>query len=94
MFCVNGVFKGNKLAIHFKLTQDIFVVLYKYLTCAADKTTDGGHSTDCNYINNRIILLMILLITSSSKPLKRDPSREICTYATWLNPSFAKKIPW
>ena len=49
MFCVNGVFKGNKLAIHFKLTQDIFLVLYKYLTCAADKTTDGGHSTDCNY---------------------------------------------
>ena len=29
----------------------IFVVLYKYLNCAADKTIDGGHtaSTDYNY---------------------------------------------
>ena len=28
-----------------------FVVLYKYLNCAADKTIDGGHtaSTDYNY---------------------------------------------
>ena len=27
----------------------IFVVLYKYLKCATDKTIDGGHnaSTDC-----------------------------------------------
>ena len=29
----------------------IFVVLYIYLNCAADKTTDTGHTaiTDCNY---------------------------------------------
>ena len=29
----------------------IYVVLYKYLNCATDKTIDGGHtaSTDCNY---------------------------------------------
>ena len=51
MFCVNGVYKCNKSAVHFKFTLDkIFVVLYKYLNCAADKTIDGGHtaSTDCN----------------------------------------------
>ena len=36
----------------FKLTLGItFVVLYKYLNCAADKAIDAGHttSTDCNY---------------------------------------------
>ena len=38
----------------FKLTLDmIFVVLYKYLNCSADKTVtiDAGHtaSTDCKY---------------------------------------------
>ena len=29
----------------------IFVVLYKWLNCAADETIDTGHtaSTDCNY---------------------------------------------
>ena len=29
----------------------IFVVLYKSLNCAGDKTIDGGNttSTDCNY---------------------------------------------
>ena len=29
----------------------IFVVLYKWLNCAADKTIDAGHTanTDCNY---------------------------------------------
>ena len=50
MFWVNGVFKCNKLAVHFKLTFGIiFVVLYKYLNCAADKTIDTSHaaSTDC-----------------------------------------------
>ena len=52
MFWVNGVFKCNKLAVPFKLTLDIiFVVLYKYLYCAPDKTINTGHtaSTDCNY---------------------------------------------
>ena len=52
MFCVDGVFKCNKLAVDFKLTLDmIFVVLCKYLNCAADKTIDGAHtaSADCNY---------------------------------------------
>ena len=51
MFFVHGVFKCNKLAVYFKLNLDIFVVLYKYLNCAADKTIDGGHtaSTDSNY---------------------------------------------
>ena len=41
--------------------------------------------------NYRIILLMLFITTdTSSEPLKTDPSREICTYATWLKPSFAK----
>ena len=47
-----GVFKYNKLAVHFKLTLDmIFVFLYKYLNCAADKTIDRGltTNTDCKY---------------------------------------------
>ena len=29
----------------------VLMVIYKYLTCAANKTIDAGHtaSTDCNY---------------------------------------------
>ena len=51
----------------------IFVVLYKYLNCAADNTIDTGHtaSTDCN-TNYRITLLMILLILFENRPTKRD----------------------
>ena len=49
----------QKLVVHLKLTLDtIFVVLYKYLNCAADKAIDAGHTavTDCNYYlqNNTI----------------------------------------
>ena len=52
MFCVNGVFKCNKLAVHFKLAMDMkFVVLYKYLNCGADKTIDGGHTASTDYNN-------------------------------------------
>ena len=49
---LNGVFKCNKLAVHFKLTLDmIFAVLCKQLNCIADKTIDARHtaSTDCNF---------------------------------------------
>ena len=56
----------------------IFVILYKYLNCAADETFDTGHTVTMNY---RIIQLM-MLFTSWCKPLKTDPFREICTYAT------------
>ena len=37
------------LAVHFRLTPDIFAVLYKYLNCAADKGIEAGHTaiTDC-----------------------------------------------
>ena len=52
MLCGNGIFKCNKLAVHFKLNLDMmFSVLYKHLNCDADKTIDGGNtaSTDCNY---------------------------------------------
>ena len=43
----------------------IFVVPYKYLNCAIDKTIDTGHTASavCN-TNHRIILLMMLFITS------------------------------
>ena len=49
---VSGVIKWNKLALYFKLTLHvIFVVLYKYLNFAADRTIDACHtaSTDYNY---------------------------------------------
>ena len=38
------------LAVHFRLTLDIFAVLYNHLNCAADKAIDAGHTaiTDCN----------------------------------------------
>ena len=38
------------LAVHFRLTRDIFVVLYKYLNCAADKGINTRYTaiTDCN----------------------------------------------
>ena len=73
----------------------VFVVLYKYGNCAVDKTMDTGYttSTDCN-TNYRIILLMMLSITPSCKPLKTGQSKEIRTYATWLKPSFTKCTPW
>ena len=51
-FGVNGVFKCNKIVVHFKLTLEvIFVVLSKYLNCAADKTIEAGHTTisNCSY---------------------------------------------
>ena len=72
----------------------VFVVLYKYVNCTVDKTIDTGHtaSTECNS-NDKILLLMMLFITSWSKPLKTDPSKEIYTYATWIKPAFAKYIP-
>ena len=61
----------------------IFVVLYKYLNCAADKLLTQVTLLGLNVtIDNRIILLIMLFITSWCKPLKADPSREICTYAT------------
>ena len=61
------------------------------INCAAAETIDTGHTaiTDCIY-NYRIILLMMLFSTSWYNPLKTDPSRGVCTYATWLKPSFAK----
>ena len=43
---VNRVSKCNKLAVHFKLTLEmVLVVLYKYLNCAVDKTIDTGYTT-------------------------------------------------
>ena len=61
----------------------IFLVLYRCLDCAVDKTIDTGHttSTDCN-TKYRIILSMMLFTTSWCKPLKTDPSRKICAHIT------------
>ena len=77
----------------------IFVVLCKYLNCAVDKTIGTGHtaghtgqSAACNTNYRRIVLLLMLFITSWWKPLKTDPSREICAYVTWIKPSFADKL--
>ena len=75
--------KCNRLAVHFRLTVDIFVVLYKYLNCAADKVIDAGHTaiTDCNcqLQSNTISVTYYFLVQAL-----------MCTYAIWLKPSFAK----
>ena len=62
-----------KLEFHFKLTL-IFVVLYKYLYCAA--------ITYCNYLlqKNTVNDLIYYFLVQAL----------ICTYTTWLKPSFAK----
>ena len=79
------VFKCNNLAVNFKLTLDmIFVVLYKFLNCAVDKTIDTGHITDCN--TSYKIILSMLFVTSWYKLLKKYPFREISTYATTVKP--------
>ena len=60
----------------------IFVVLYKYLNCAVDQTIDTCRTTVDRNTDRRVKLLMMLLVTSWCKPLKTDPSKEIChTYA-------------
>ena len=67
----------NKLAVHFQLILGmIFLVLHNDLNCAVDKTIDTGHTTttDCN-INYRIILLMVLFITSQWRRFKTDLQR-------------------
>ena len=71
----------------------IFLAFYIYLNCAVDKTIGTSHTSnsDCS-TNHKIVLLMMLIVTSLYKPLKRDPSRRICNYATWVKPSFAKYI--
>ena len=55
----------------------IFVVLYKYLNCALDKTIYTDHTTSTKFNSNyRIILLIMLFITSWCKVFKTDPSKE------------------
>ena len=55
------------LAVHFRLTHDIFAVLYKYLNCAADKGIDAGHTAITTVtVNYRIILLCYLLLPGAS----------------------------
>ena len=45
----------------------MFEVLYKWLNCAVDKTIATGHTTNTN-CNYRILLLVMLFITSWWKP--------------------------
>ena len=66
-----------------------FTVWYKYLNCAVGKTIDTNHIINCD-TNYKIILLIMLFITSWYKPFKICPFRDICTYATSVKPSFAK----
>ena len=44
-------------------------------------------------LNTRIILLIMLFITSWYMPLKTDLFRETCTYDTWLKPFLPSKHP-
>ena len=48
----------------------IFVVLYKYLNCAVDKTIDTG--IDCN--TNHGIILLMLFTTSLEKAFENKPN--------------------
>ena len=66
------------------------MILYKYLNYDVDKTIDTGHTTNANY---NIILFMMLFMTFCCKPLKTDPSREMCTYATWVKPFLPHAYP-
>ena len=60
----------------------IFVVLYKNVNCAVDKTIDTGLTTSIDFNTNDRIILLILFTKSWCKLLKIVPSREISTYAT------------
>ena len=60
----------------------IFVVLYKNVNCAVDKTIGTGLTTSIDFNTNDRIILLMLLIKSWCKLLKIVPSREISTYAT------------
>ena len=103
VFCVHGVFKCNKLAIHFKLFCKYSVNYSGNNFCGSIKIlklwllikllTEVTMLVLTVTINCRMIILMMLFITSTCKSLKTDPSREICTYATWLKPSFVIKHP-
>lgn len=64
------------------------VVLYKYMNYTVNETTDTGaeYTTYIIYITNHtMVMIMILVISSCYKPLKKDPSRD--TF-------FAKCTPW
>ena len=48
------------------------VVLYKYLNYNVNKTTNAGHIINYNTKYCTVMLMMILLISSWSKPLKTE----------------------
>ena len=52
------------------------VVLYKYLNCAVDKTNGTSDITNINFKFYCVIITLIL--SFYSKPLKVDQSGEIC----------------
>lgn len=67
--------------------------IYGYIeivrNCVVDKNYwyCSHQSTDFN-TNYRMILLIKLFVTSQLKLFKIDPSREICSYVTWVKPFF------
>ena len=70
VFWMNGVLKCSTLTVHLEVTLGmIFVVLYKYLNCTADKLLMQVTLLLLTVtINYWIIILMMLFITSWSKP--------------------------
>ena len=61
----------------FKLILSVMpVVLYKYLNCAVDKTNGTSDITNINFKFYCVIITLIL--SFYSKPLKVDQSGEIC----------------
>ena len=60
-------------SIYLSIYLSILIYKYKYLNCTVNKTTNTGHITNIN--NNMFDLItpiMILFVSSWSRPLKTD----------------------
>ena len=68
----------------------IFVVLYKYLNCAVDKTIDTG--IDCN--TNYGIILLMLFTTSLEKAFENKPNQKDVYLCHLSEAFFANCTPW
>ena len=89
VLCVNGVFKCDELLQSINPRDEIYgsIQIVKLLIKLLMQVTLLILAVTINY---RIILWMMLFINSSCKPLKTDPSRDLCTYTTWAKPSFCQ----
>ena len=65
------------------------VVVYKYINCNVDKTTGIVTGHPAYLYNNTLILFM----SSCYRPLKLDPSGEMCIWAICAKPFFTKYAP-